>query len=254
MMNNLTIEKLMQLKMPGMAAEFERQLATPSASDVPFEHRIRSLVDHELTLRDNRRLQLLLRKAALPQNASLENVDYRTVRGLDKSLFLSLGTLDWIRHHNNLVITGPTGTGKSWLACALAQQACREGLACHFIRVPDLIESFVVARGTASFVNRIRLLGKYDLLILDDWGIDSFNKRAQSDLLELIEHRFESSSVLITSQIPMTSWHATFDNKTVADALMDRIVHSSYQIQLSGESMRKSKAPGGKRSKREEKD
>ncbi|WP_171938739.1 IS21-like element helper ATPase IstB [Herbaspirillum rubrisubalbicans] len=253
MMNNVTIDKLLQLRLPGMAAEFERQITTPAASDIPFDHRVRSLVDHELTLRDNRRLQLLLKRAALPQNASLEDVDYRTPRGLDKSMFLTLGSLDWIHHHNNLVLTGPTGTGKSWLACALGQQACREGIATHFIRVPDLIESFVIARGTANFSNRIKQLNKFDLLILDDWGIDNFNRRAQGDLLELIEHRSEKHSILITSQMPITTWHSMFDNKTIADALMDRIFHSSYQIALTGESLRKAKNPSTKRSNKIEK-
>src|SRR5450830_149661 len=247
MMNNHTIEKMHQLKLSGMAAEFERQMATPSANDLPFEHRMRSLIDHEITLRDHKRLQGLLRKACFPVNASVEDIDFRASRGLDKSGFLSLTSLDWIRSQNNLVITGPTGTGKTWLGCALANQACREGLSCYFVRVPILMENLVAARATTSFTTRLQQLKKFDLLILDDCGIESFSKRAQTDLLELIDSRLGARSFLITSQMPMSVWHDAFDNKTVADALMDRIVNSSYHIQLSGESLRKARSPIAKK-------
>ncbi|MDR9837804.1 IS21-like element helper ATPase IstB [Herbaspirillum huttiense subsp. nephrolepidis] len=245
-MNNLTIDKMHQLKLAGMAAEFERQISTPGAGEAPFEQRVRSLVDHEITVRDNRRQQLLLKRAALPVQAALEDVNYTARRNLDKSMFSSLASLDWISQRHNLIITGPTGTGKSWLACALANQACRDGLTAHFIRVPILIESFVTSRAMGSFVNRIQQLKKFDLLILDDWGIDSFNKRAQSDMLELMESRMGSRSTLFTSQLPLEDWHKTFDNKTVADAFMDRVVNSSHEIKLKGESLR---AAQGLRSK-----
>lgn len=250
MMNNLTIEKFHQLRLPGMAAEFERQITTPTASDLPFEQRVRSIVDHEVTVRKARKLQMLLKRAALPVGAALEDVDYRTSRGLDKSLFLSLGSLDWIRNRHNVVITGPTGTGKSWLACALAHQACRDGLASHFIRVTALVESMVTARAAGSFGHRLEQLNKFDLLVIDDWGIDAFNKRAQNDLLELIVNRLEHRSILFTSQFPMSSWHAAFNDKTVADATMDRVIHSSYVLELNGESMRSANTPIPKRSTR----
>lgn len=163
-------------------------------------------------------------------------------------MFLSLGSLDWIRNRHNVVITGPTGTGKSWLACALAHQACRDGLASYFIRVTALVDSMVTARATGSFGNRLEGLNKYDLLVIDDWGIDAFNKRAQNDLLELIVKRLDNRSILFTSQFPMSSWHAAFNDKTIADATMDRVVHSSYVLELNGDSMRSANAPVSKRS------
>lgn len=241
MMNNPTIDKLHSLKLLGMADELAQQLMTPSANELPFEHRVRCMVDHEITLRDHKRLKLLLMKACLPIDASIEDVDYRTPRGLDKAEFQSLTTLDWIRNGHNLVMTGPTGTGKSWLASALANQACRQGLSCHFVRVPILMEGLMAARATTTFIQKLAQLKKFDLLILDDWGIEPFSKRAQNDLLELIDNRLGNRSVLITSQLPMNVWYDAFDNKTVADAVMDRVIHGSYQIQLSGESMRKAR-------------
>lgn len=173
-------------------------------------------------------------------------MDYRTPRGLDKAEFQSLSSLDWVRNGHNLVMTGPTGTGKSWLASALANQGCRQGLSCHFIRVPILIESLMAARATTTFIQKLAQLKKFDLLILDDWGIEPFSKRAQNDLLELIDNRLGNHSFLITSQLPMSVWYDAFDNKTVADAVMDRVIHGSYHIQLSGESLRKSRGVNAK--------
>jgi len=243
MLNNATIEMLHSLKLPGMAEDFARQLATPAANSLPFEQRLRSLVDHEISLRANKRLQHLLKRAMLPVNACVEDIDYRTPRNLDKAEFQSLTSLDWIRNGHSLVITGPTGTGKSWLACALANQACREGLSSHFLRVPILMESLTAARATTTFVQRLQQLAKFDLLILDDWGIEPFAKRTENDLLELVDNHLGKRSILVTSQMPMNIWHDTFHNKAVADALMDRIVHGSYHIQLSGESLRKAQGP-----------
>lgn len=246
MMNNATIEKLQSLKLFGMADELERQLTTPTAHELAFEHRVRILVDHEITLRDHKRLGQLLKKACLPVDASIEDVDYRAPRGLDKAEFQTLCSLDWVRNQHSLVITGPTGTGKSWLASALANQACRQGLSCYFVRVPMLMENLVAARATATFSQKLANIKKFDLLILDDWGIEAFNKRSQNDLLELIDNEIGKRSVLLTSQFPLNIWHDAFDNKTVADALMDRVIHGSYHMQLSGESLRKSRNPNGK--------
>ncbi|MET3124441.1 DNA replication protein DnaC [Oxalobacteraceae bacterium GrIS 2.11] len=233
-----TLDKLNNLKLFGMAAELERQMANPTIGELPFEHRIRILADQEATFRNNKRLQLLLKKAKLQVSASVEAIDYRQSRSLDKSLFLSLTTLDWINQQTNLVITGPTGTGKTWLACALGNQACRNGLTAFFIRVPMLLDELLGARATGTFQKRLEQLKKIDLLVLDDWAIEPFTKRAQNDLLELIDARNGTRSTIITSQLPMDRWHDAIDNKAVADAILDRIVHSSHAIKLTGDSMR----------------
>ena len=243
-----TIDQLNALKLFGMAAELERQIGNPTMLDLPFEHRVRTMVDHETTVRENKRLQILLKKARLPENASIDDIDYRSPRGLDKSAMLSLTSLEWVRQRHNLVMTGPTGTGKTWLACALGNYACRLGLSTYFVRVPILMENLLSARASGSFTARLEQLKKFDLLILDDWGIETFSKRAQNDLLELVDNRLSARSMIITSQFPLNHWHDALDNKTVADAIMDRIAHSSHLLQLSGESLRKIKGVAAKKS------
>ncbi len=177
----------------------------------------------------------------LKLKASVEEIDYREPRGLDKSLMLSLTTLEWVRQQRNLVITGPTGTGKTWLACALAQQACRNGLSAFFIRTPQLLGELLGARATGMFQKRLEQLLKFDLLIIDDWGIEPFTQRSQNDLLELIDGRVGIHSTIITSQLPMMHWHDAMTDKVVADAMLDRIIHSSYAIKLHGDSLRPSR-------------
>ena len=249
-MNNNTIEKMMHLKLPGMAAEFERQLAIPTSSELAFEHRIRSMVDHEMTLRDNKRLQVLMKKARLSATACIEDINYRAARGMDKSTMQTLTTLDWVRLGHNLVLTGRTGTGKTWLACALGNQACRMGMTTYFIKVTALLENLVAAHATNTFHQRLEQLKKIELLIIDEWGNEKYTQRAQIDLLELLDSRLGFKSTIITSQVPMEKWHDAMDNKTVADAIMDRIVHSSYHMPLVGKSLREANGIGSKLQKK----
>jgi DNA replication protein DnaC len=205
------------------------------------------MVDQEATLRDNKRLGSLLQKARLPMtDACIEDIDYRTPRGLDKTAMLSITSMDWVRSGYNVVLTGPSGTGKSWIACALGNHACRLGLSVYFVRVPALVEHFIAAHATNTFNQTLDRLKKFDLLILDDWGIKPFAESTQNDILELIDSRSTTRSVIITSQLPMDHWHNLFNSKTVADAVMDRLIHTSYHMPLSGESLRRNNAPAMK--------
>ena len=232
------IDKLQDLKLFGMAEDLGRQMANPTMVELPFEERMQSMIDHECTFRDNRRLRTLLKKAKLPVAASVEDIDYRHARGLDKSVMLTLTKLKWMDLRTNIVLTGPTGTGKSWLSCALGNQACRFGRTTHFIRVPLLLQDMAGARAMGIFRKHLDQLLKFELLILDDWGLEPFVGHASNDILELIEGRSGTRSTIITSQLPMEKWHSAIENKAIADAVMDRLVHSSTHVKLSGESMR----------------
>lgn len=244
MMMQDTIRKLNEMKLFGMVKGFENQMASASAIHLSFEERFGLLVDQEATYRDNRRLMSLLRNAKLRETACVEDIDYRTGRGLDRSEIASLALCDWIGHGINLIITGPTGGGKTWLGCALGNQACRQGLTVMFQRLPLLLEDLAVSHGDGSFRKRLTQLAKVDLLILDDFGMATLNPVGRNDLLEVIEQRCGNRSTLLTSQLPVNRWHDYLSggNPTVADAILDRLVSGSNRIELSGESMRKMRA------------
>jgi DNA replication protein DnaC len=233
-----TIDKLRELKLHGAAEELERQLPNPTIGKLPFEARLGALIDNEITHRQNKKLTILLRNARLKLNACVEEIDYSHARDLDKPLMLSLAGIEWIRQRTNLVFCGSTGTGKTWLACALGNQACRQGLSVLFIRLPLLLEDLFSAKATGTIRKKITQLQKFDLLIIDDWCLEPIAPSFQGDLLELIEARAGTRSTIITSQIPMDRWHDFIDNKTIADAILDRLVHSSHYLKLRGESMR----------------
>lgn len=233
-----TLEKIRELKLHGMADELERQLPNPTLRNLSFEDRLGNLIDHEFTSRQNKRLIALLKNAKLKVNACVEDIDYSQRRNLDKQLMLSLSNSEWVRQRSNLIFSGPTGTGKTWLACALGNEACRQGMSVYFVRLRLLIDDLFTARATAAFSKRIDQLLKYDLLIIDDWGLEAIDSKAQGDLLELIDSRVGSRSTIITSQLPLELWHDFIDNKTIADALLDRLVHSAQYIKLGGDSMR----------------
>jgi DNA replication protein DnaC len=234
-----TLQTLRSLKLNGMATAYEQQLSLPGMNDLSFEERFDMLVGSESTAREDRRLGRNLRRAKFRLQACLEDLDYRTHRGLQKSQVASLASCDWIHKHQNICITGPTGTGKTFLACALGMQACRAGLSVRYHRLPRLLEALRVARGDGSFPRLNAGLARADLVILDDWGLQKIAATERNDLLELLEDRYGNRATCVTSQMPVKNWHEHLGEPTVADAILDRLIHNSHRIQLTGESMRK---------------
>lgn len=237
-----TLEKLRELRLNGMVKGFEEQSSSSDCHALTFEERLGLLVDRELTERNNRRLRTRLQRAKLRQQACMEDIDYHQPRGLDKSLMKSLAACQWIRDHLNVLVTGPTGVGKSFIACALGHRACIEGFKVFYARAPRIFGELEVARGDGRYVDLMRTIAKSHLLIIDDWGLSTLNDREQRDLLEILEDRNGIHSTMIASQIPVENWHDVIVNPTLADAIMDRIIHSAYKINLKGESMRKKKS------------
>lgn len=242
MVNEQTFEKLHALKLPGMAEAVRGQLSQPEMNDLSFEERLAMLVDAECLFRENKRMKRLLKNAKLKFQASLEDVDYRAPRGMDKSVILSLGTCGWIKRHQNVIIVGPTGTGKTFLSCALAQRACREGMSAIYLRTPVLYRTLAMARVDGSYARVLARLAKAPLLVLDDLGLAPLADQERRDLLEVIEDRYGTASTIVTSQLPVEHWHEVIGDPTIADALLDRLVHNAHRIGLTGDSMRKTKA------------
>ena len=241
------LDTLNRLKLYGIAAALGEQLTQSAASSLAFEERLGLLVDREVLYRDNQRLTRLLRLAQLKhRNACVEDIDYRARRGLDRSQLASLAGCDWIRQAQNLLIHGATGAGKTWLACALAQQACRQGLSALYLRAPRLFDELSVGHADGSFRKRLAAIAKVNVLIIDDFAIAPLGARERSDLLELLDDRVGVRSTLLTSQLPIENWHDYIGDPTLADAILDRLVHSAHKIHLtSEESMRKTAARGG---------
>ncbi len=241
MLTQTTLDTLNQLKLYGMAAALTEQLTQSAASHLAFEERLGLIVDREVLHRDNRRLTRLLQLAQLKhRNACVEDIDYRTRRGLDRSQLASLASCDWIRHAQNLLIHGATGAGKTWLACALAQQACRQGLSALYLRAPRLFDELSVGHADGSFRKRLAGIAKVNILVIDDFAIAPMGARERIDLLELLDDRVGVRATLLTSQLPVENWHDYIGDPTLADAILDRLVHSAHKIHLEGrESMRK---------------
>ena len=242
MLKHPTLDKLHALKLTGMAAALADQVATPDIQELSFEERLGLLVDRETTERENRRMASRLRQAKLRHTASLEDLDYRNPRGLDKGLIQTLAACQWVREHLNILITGPTGVGKTWLACALAHKACREGHTAHYVRLTRLLRELSIAKGDGQYAKLLANLAKVDVLILDDWGLMKLNAENRRDLLEVLEDRHGRRSTIATSQLPMDQWHDVIGDATLADAILDRLVHNAYKINLRGESMRKTQS------------
>ena len=236
-----TFDRLRDLRLPGMLAGLEHQLSQTAYLELPFEQRIGHLVDTEVSYRDSQRLRRILRNARLKVQAEPEAIDYRPGRGLDCSLVADLLTCQWIERHQNLLITGHTGTGKTWLACALAMQAARKGITIGYRRVGRLLEDMEIAYADGS-LGKLRLqLSRLQFLILDDFGLVALTARGRSDLLELLDDRVGSSATIVSGQMPIKEWHGFINDPALADAILDRLVHSSIKLPLKGESMRKVK-------------
>ena len=241
MLMEQTLQTLNALRLPGMATAFAEQQTNAATMSLPFDERFAMLVDREHTWRENRRVARLLREAKLKSSqACLEDVRYGGGRKLDKALMAQLGSCQWIRAHQNLILTGATGCGKTWLACALGNAACRQGLSVVYVRTPRLFEELRIAHGDGSFGRRLSSLAKTDLLILDDWGLAPLNQAERNDLLEVLDDRVGTRSTVITSQLPVEHWHAYLNDPTLADAILDRVLHSAHKLALAGESLRKS--------------
>ena len=239
MLINQTLDKLRTMRLTGMADTLEQQQSQPNIHDLSFEERFGLLVDHEFLYRDNRRLARLLKAAKLRVDACVEDIDYRHRRGLKRPELVSLTTCDWIRQQHNLTLTGSTGTGKTWLACALGNQACRLGFSVRYVRLPRLFETIRIAHGDGSYPRLMNQLTKTQLLILDDWGIHPLTAPQRNDLMEIIEERHDRAATLIAGQLPVEHWHDYIGDATLADAILDRLLHNTYRIALKGESMRK---------------
>lgn len=241
MLNHSSADQLRELNLLGMLAAWQEQQEMRDIQSLSFDERFSLLLDRETTVRANRRLTTRLKRAKLRQDASFEDIDYGAPRGLDKSLLLSLASCQWIRERHNCLITGPTGSGKSYLACALAQKACREGHSALYLRVPRLFQELAIAKGDGRYPKLLASYAKTQLLLLDDWGTACLTDEQRRDLFEVIEDRYDRRSTLITSQVPVDQWHQVIGEPTLADAILDRLVHNAYKINLKGESMRKKK-------------
>ena len=239
MLNEHTLEKLYAMKLNGMANAFKDQLQQPNINDLPFEDRFSLLVDLQWTWKEDRRMKRLISNAKLKINACVEDIDYKTPRGLDKSVIVRLAACEWIKNAQNIIITGPTGSGKTYLACALANRACRSGYSAFYIRIPRLFQELAIARADGTYAKLINKLAKTKVLILDDLGLAPMTSPERRDLLEVIEDRHGLSSTIVATQLPIENWHDNIRDPTIADAILDRLIHNAHKINMKGESMRK---------------
>jgi DNA replication protein DnaC len=242
MLNHPTLDKLKQLRLHAMVHALKEQSENASIHAFSFEERLSLLVDIEITSRDNQRLEQRLRKAKMKHPACVEDIDYATPRGLDKSLLLSLTQGQWVKAHQNILIVGPTGTGKTFLGCALAHKACLLGYTSRYYRLPRLLADLQLSKGDGRYARLLNELSKVDVLLLDDFGLTPFSDEDARNLLEIVDERHEKHATLFTSQLPVKLWHETIGNGTLADAILDRLIHHAHRVEMQGESLRKKRA------------
>ena len=245
MLTHPTSDRLIALGLTGMAKALDEQRNQRNVDGLSFEERLGLLVDREAAERETKRLVMRLKSANLRQNATIEDLDTKAARGLDKALFAKLASGEWIARRQDLLITGKTGTGKSWLACALGHKACRDDRSTLYWRVPRLMDALALARGDGRYPRLLKSLARVELLILDDWGLAPLTSQQGCDLLEVIDDRHGRGSTIVTSQIPVAHWHELIADPTIADAILDRLVHTSHRLELDGETLRdpKNKSP-----------
>jgi DNA replication protein DnaC len=239
LLNHPTLDLLRDLGLHGMENAFRDMADNPEAQSLGHAEWLAILLERESTLRHQKRFESRAKTAKLRHPAAVEDVDYRTPRGLDRTMFLKLAGCDWIRERRHCLLTGPPGVGKSWLACALGYKACRENLSVLYQRVPRLFAALALARGDGRYAKLLHQLARVNLLILDDWGPEPLLPEQQRDLLEIVEDRYNAGSLIITSQVPTDRWYEIVGNPTLADAILDRIMHNAHRIELKGESLRK---------------
>lgn len=242
MLTHPLLDKLRQLRCQGMLEALQEQLQQSDIQSLSFEDRVSFMVDREWWLRENRRIKKRLKDANLRQSACMEDIDYDPIRGLSKAVMQTLASCQWIREFQNLLLIGPTGTGKSFLASALGHKACLEGYTARYVRLPRLLQELSIARGDGRYLKLIQQISKSQVLILDDWGVMPMDEGNRRDLLEILDDRHQNASTIVTSQLPLTHWHEFIGDPTLADAILDRLIHNAHKIELKGESMRKKKS------------
>ncbi len=242
MLNEQSLEKLYAMKLNGMAEAFAEQLQQPNMAELSFEERFGLLVDRQWIWKEDRRMKRLLKTAKLKINACIADIDYKSPRGIDKSVILRLASCDWIKNAQNIIIIGPTGAGKTYLACALANRTCRSGYSSFYTRAPRLFQELAIARADGSYAKVMNKLAKTKVLLIDDLGLAPMTDPERRDLLEVIEDRQGLSSTIVASQLPLENWHDNIGDPTIADAILDRIVHNAHRINLKGDSMRKKRS------------
>jgi DNA replication protein DnaC len=241
MLNEQTKEKMNAMKLNGMVEAYDEQRCQSQITELSFDERLAMLVERQWLWKENRALKTRLSYAKLKEPACIEDLDFRSSRGLKRAQIDQLSTCDWARYHQSIIVTGPTGTGKTFLGCALAQKACREGFRALYFYAPKLFRELNIAIADGSTPRLLKKLMKADVLVVDDWGLAKIDESQYRQFLEILDDRHGAGSTLITSQFPVNLWHETIDDPTVADAILDRLIHNSHRIELKGESMRKRK-------------